>query len=123
MERKPIISYHTSGGFTGTGDHASFDLYEDGTIERRGKHAGKLSDEEVKDLLDLFEENDFFSMEESYRARGCDTYIYNVTYGYGGKNKSVRVDQLSREAPEGFWKIRDRLYEIGKRDRIKRFEK
>lgn len=114
-KKEPIVSYMTSGGIHGKGDFASFDLYEDGTIERWGKKIGTLGEDEVKGLIGMFEEHDFFSMDDSYtERRGFDFINYEITYAHGDRNKTVSVTDGS-DAPEGFWEIRKKLYEIGMR--------
>src|SRR6185436_987486 len=72
-------------------------LRKDGTAEylgdihakRKGKYRGNLSTDQFQQLSKLITTNDFFSLEDKYRARITDTDTVTTIIVYSGGRKAV----------------------------------
>lgn len=99
-----VINYQRSGGFAGV-DERWF-IYSDGRVEGRDLTTGNVGTQAVADLLELIEEEGFFSFEERYFPQSlcCDRFTYRIVVFTEGKGKVVTAMD-GADAPEGLWQI------------------
>lgn len=82
--------------------------YTDGILRK-----GKLTDEDNKKIIEVFEENKFFSLNESYKKIYALYLCYkNITVKIGGKTKTII--EYGEQAPEELHKIQNFLIDMTK---------
>ena len=106
------ISYHRSGGFSGTDD--TWTLSADGTVSHQGQTSGtpeQLTAAQMAELAAAIRAADFMSLEDSYVPKDtcCDRYLYEITVTIGGHSKTVRTIDASPTAPAGLTSLVDTL--------------
>lgn len=113
MTKSLVIEYRRMGGLVGFND--KLEIYDDGSVEVSGhgiRTKDRISDEKLEGLLQLFVDNDFFTMEDSYGPKsGCDLMTYDISYNHDGNSKRVTVS-AEGEVPEGFRVITQELQKI-----------
>ena len=101
------ISYHRSGGLSGTSDHIT--VSRTGTVQVTGRLFGEantlLSEFQMMQLARLFE--GWEKLAEHYPAeRGAaDDFVTEIRYG----DKTVVASDAARNTPEHFLRVKQRL--------------
>ena len=95
MSNNPIIIYEKHGGIRNL--HNRHEIYSDGIVHNYslmgGQNIGPLqshiTSERLKDALELFNKNDFFSMKDSYSPDFEPKLLLIQQLTYKGKNVNI----------------------------------
>jgi Emfourin len=110
--REITISYHRSGGFSGTDD--TWTLSADGTVSHQGQTSGtpeQLTAAQMAELTAAISAANFMSLDDSYVPKDtcCDRYLYEITVTIDGHSKTVRTIDASPTAPAELTHLVDTL--------------
>ncbi len=110
--RDVLVTYQIVGGFEGCDKILT--ICKDGRAYYSGESydlISELNQDCIKKIIEIFNKNNFFSLNAEYLPlRQCaDDYKYTITYNYSSKIKTVTTNKTVGNSPEQFLNITSAL--------------
>ena len=82
-------------------------------VDKVGEYTKTITKKEVEDLIDLFNDIDFFALEDEYQGLMTDLPTVYTTFNYEGKSKTI---ENYHGAPDELRQLENALRRVGKNE-------